>query len=104
MSNQSDKPGVGDRSLLLYEVLEEEYLSLHGPLPIDYYEKNSTDEKRLTAICHLIHNLEDKRAAICLSGGGIRSGTFALGVLQGWPVIACWTSSTTYLPCPEAAT
>src|SRR5262249_23011122 len=30
-----------------------------------------------------IHALPDKRAALCLSGGGIRSATFSLGVLQG---------------------
>src|SRR4029434_3402418 len=30
-----------------------------------------------------IHDLPNKRTALCLSGGGIRSATFALGVLQG---------------------
>ncbi|MBA3239881.1 MAG: patatin-like phospholipase family protein [Acidobacteria bacterium] len=29
-----------------------------------------------------IHALEKKRSAVCFSGGGIRSGTFALGVIQ----------------------
>jgi hypothetical protein len=36
---------------------------------------------RLDAIYERIH--EKKPAALCFSGGGIRSGTFALGVLQG---------------------
>jgi hypothetical protein len=36
---------------------------------------------RLDAIYQYIH--EKKQAALCFSGGGIRSGTFALGILQG---------------------
>jgi len=36
---------------------------------------------RLDAIYEQLH--KKKQAALCLSGGGIRSGTFALGVLQG---------------------
>src|SRR6185503_7442984 len=36
---------------------------------------------RLDAIYKCIH--EKKPAALCFSGGGIRSGTFALGILQG---------------------
>jgi predicted acylesterase/phospholipase RssA len=35
----------------------------------------------LTAISALIHI--QKASALCVSGGGIRSATFALGVLQG---------------------
>src|SRR6266436_1554676 len=34
-------------------------------------------------IYRLIHKLPEARSALCLSGGGIRSGTFNLGVLQG---------------------
>ena len=30
-----------------------------------------------------MHELPEKRAALCISGGGIRSATFGLGVLQG---------------------
>jgi hypothetical protein len=37
---------------------------------------------RLDRIVRKIHGLGTKRTAICLSGGGIRSGTFALGVIQ----------------------
>ena len=36
---------------------------------------------RLDAIYQAIH--KKKQTALCLSGGGIRSGTFALGILQG---------------------
>src|SRR5262245_47875440 len=68
--------------LLLSQVLEEEYTTLHGPLPDDY-PKDGSEDNRLTAIVGLIHQLPKKRAALCLSGGGIRSATFGLGVLQG---------------------
>ena len=67
--------------LPLYEVLEEEYVSLHGPLPDEHYQKNP--DERLKDIYTLIHALKKRRAALCISGGGIRSATFALGVLQG---------------------
>ena len=35
------------------------------------------------AIWAAVHALPEKRAALCISGGGIRSATFGLGVLQG---------------------
>ncbi|HST52181.1 MAG TPA: patatin-like phospholipase family protein [Pyrinomonadaceae bacterium] len=89
----------------LCEVLEKEYQELYKNLP-DYprrplseidKEKGLTEkekdekkkaeaDKRLSAICDLIHERArngDKRAALCFSGGGIRSATFGLGVLQG---------------------
>jgi len=87
--------------LHLYEVLAEEYRNLHGPLPADFFadseggsENGSADEsekeiainrKPVAQLYQRIHNLPEtkKRSALCLSGGGIRSGTFALGVLQG---------------------
>jgi hypothetical protein len=68
--------------LSLCQVLEEEYAKLHGPLPDDY-PKEASHEARLAAMSRLIHALPQKRAALCLSGGGIRSATFGLGVLQG---------------------
>ncbi|MET0624805.1 MAG: patatin-like phospholipase family protein [Pyrinomonadaceae bacterium] len=37
---------------------------------------------RLARVMQRVHRLGTKRSAICLSGGGIRSGTFALGVIQ----------------------
>lgn len=40
-------------------------------------------EIRLDNIYSLIHEKRGQNAALCLSGGGIRSGTFALGILQG---------------------
>ncbi|MDT5158518.1 MAG: hypothetical protein QOH51_2875 [Acidobacteriota bacterium] len=79
----------------LYEVLEKEYVELYGPLPANYpasnlppdYPPDSTiSDEHLTAIFNLIHKrarLGQKRTALCFSGGGIRSATFGLGVLQG---------------------
>jgi len=70
-------------SLPLHQVLEEEFISLHGVLPDAHYTDNKTPDARLKAIYQRIHALENKRAALCISGGGIRSATFALGVLSG---------------------
>ncbi len=69
-------------SIPLHEVLEAEFAVLHGGLPPDY--PSSTDPNvRLRAIWAAVHELPDKRAALCISGGGIRSATFGLGILQG---------------------
>ncbi len=67
--------------LPLAQVLEEEFVALHGPLPRPPGGLAAGD--RLPALFEAIHALPEKRAALCLSGGGIRSATFALGVLQG---------------------
>lgn len=66
--------------LSLYEVLEEEFTVLHGSLPAP---KDSSPESRMKAIIDAIHALPQKRSAFCISGGGIRSATFGLGVMQG---------------------
>src|SRR6516225_2021497 len=69
-------------SIPLHEVLEAEFAVLHGKLPPDY-PSSSDPNVRLTAIWAAAHALSEKRTAICISGGGIRSATFGLGVLQG---------------------
>ncbi|MCU1245309.1 MAG: conserved rane protein of unknown function, partial [Acidobacteria bacterium] len=66
---------------LLHEVLEEEYVSMYGPLPRPDTPL-TTDEERLAHVYDEIHKLGN-RTALCISGGGIRSATFALGVIQG---------------------
>ena len=71
-----------DPSLPLHEVLEAEFTALHGELPADY-SKSTEPAARLKAIWSAIHGLKEKRSAFCISGGGIRSATFGLGVLQG---------------------
>jgi len=69
-------------SLPLHEVLEAEFVALHGALPADY-PSSTEPNTRLKAIWAAIHGLKEKRVALCLSAGGIRSATFGLGVLQG---------------------
>jgi hypothetical protein len=69
-------------SVPLHEVLEDEFAVLHGELPPDY-PSSTEPNTRLKAIWAAVHALPEKRAALCISGGGIRSATFGLGVLQG---------------------
>ena len=69
-------------SVPLHEVLEAEFAALHRNLPPEY-PSSSDPDIRLTAIWAAVHALPEKRAALCISGGGIRSATFGLGVLQG---------------------
>jgi Patatin-like phospholipase len=71
-----------DSSLPLHEVLEAEFVALHGELPSDH-PSSSESKMRLKALWDASHQLKEKRAALCISGGGIRSATFGLGVLQG---------------------
>ena len=68
--------------LLLHEVLEEEFTALHGGLPPDF-PRSAEPQTQFKGFCDAVHGLKEKRAALCISGGGIRSATFALGVLQG---------------------
>src|SRR6184192_1309545 len=72
----------GNSSLPLHEVLEAEFVALHGALPADYPSLTAR-EIRLKAFWAAVHGLKEQRAALCISGGGIRSATFGLGVLQG---------------------
>ena len=78
MPNQeSDTP-----RLLLSQVLEEEYVKLHGGSP-PVHLAGASEDARLRKIYELIHELPRKRSALCISGGGIRSATFGLGIIQG---------------------
>jgi patatin-like phospholipase len=98
MSNQD----LTDKPLPLSQILEEEYIRLHGELPSDYKKlrdktinihgieeepQRSQEINRILVpeIYKLIHALPagEAPAALCLSGGGIRSATFALGIIQG---------------------
>jgi Patatin-like phospholipase len=69
-------------SLSLHEVLEAEFKALHGELPPNY-PTSGEGEVRLKALWAAVHGLDEKRSALCISGGGIRSATFGLGILQG---------------------
>jgi hypothetical protein len=61
-------------------VLESEFEAIHGVPAFDDQAPADLDD-RLHALHSRIHQTET--TALCLSGGGIRSATFALGVLQG---------------------
>ncbi len=65
----------------LSQVLGDECAALHGA-QISFPD-NLSEEARLDQIYTFIHQLTPKRSALCLSGGGIRSATVGLGVLQG---------------------
>ena len=62
--------------LPLLAVLQQEFAELHPGVAAGGLPANLLDLYRR------IHGLAVPRAALCLSGGGIRSASFALGVLQ----------------------
>jgi hypothetical protein len=62
------------------DALEAEFEALYGVPALDN-DAPLDQPKRLDAVYAAIH--QRGPTAVCLSGGGIRSATFALGVLQG---------------------
>lgn len=74
-SDQTDGP------IPLAQVLAEEATELHD-VHLSFPDHLSPDE-HLKHVFSSIHQLNPTRSALCLSGGGIRSATFGLGVLQG---------------------
>jgi hypothetical protein len=78
-------PTEADNPLPLYQVLEEEYERLNNQPPPSRSRPGAgiKSRDRLANIFNDIHTNPRKHSALCLSGGGIRSATFALGVLQG---------------------
>lgn len=81
---------MGDRHYHLGDVLQEEYRALRpaaSPAPDSALDIPATDDAeaclRLAAIQQRMLQDTDGLNALCLSGGGIRSATFTLGVIQG---------------------
>ncbi|MBA2448682.1 MAG: patatin-like phospholipase family protein [Chloroflexi bacterium] len=85
-------------ALCVCEALEAECATLHagpnpgcpGSRPTHEHERvacnlehPASHREHLGRIYGHIHGLKSKRTALCLSGGGVRSATFNLGVLQG---------------------
>jgi hypothetical protein len=72
-------PENPDKAIGVTGVLAEEFNKLHGGT-FDPANPPTQDE-----LFEAIHSLPkgEQRAALCLSGGGIRSASFALGILQG---------------------
>jgi len=85
------------KPLDVVSMLRSEFQSIHGPLPD---EAKIDPDERLREFFAQVHALcappsgpdgepaaqppkHESRSALCLSGGGIRSASFSLGVLQG---------------------
>ena len=83
---------VSNDHLQLSDVLAEEYKALYGPLSpgtvarlkdTKMLQNGRTDDSALCKIIYdELHQHPDDRSALCFSGGGIRSATFNLGVIQ----------------------
>ncbi|MDE3155890.1 MAG: hypothetical protein KGN76_12350 [Acidobacteriota bacterium] len=69
----------GDLPASLADVLEREHVHLGGAPPAEAAGQDEAARLRANAAARLQHGY----AALCLSGGGIRSASFALGVIQG---------------------
>ncbi len=69
----------GTPPLLIEQVLDEEYAFLHA-IPD---APASPEAVALTPAEIVRRHARANHAALCLSGGGVRSGSFGLGVLQG---------------------
>lgn len=71
------------------DAVEREFERQGGTKPGNYGDlrkralETQDEDAFLAAFFSLMHELPEKRAALCFSGGGIRSATFGLGVLQG---------------------
>src|SRR5436190_17631240 len=77
-----DETHSGPPPKSLADILAEE---LDGKLGGEHTQELpvAEKEKRLKAVYERIHKEQPTRSALCLSGGGIRSATFGLGILQG---------------------
>jgi len=69
--------------LCLAEVLEEEYQALRSESSYTPSEPHASEPARLAELFQKVHRQPRPFSALCISGGGIRSATFALGALQG---------------------
>jgi hypothetical protein len=78
----ADDPDAAAQTKSLADILAEE---LDGQLGAEQTQELPVAEKqeRLRAAYDRIHAEQPERSALCLSGGGIRSAIFGLGILQG---------------------
>src|SRR3546814_688116 len=85
MADRGQGGEQADGVIMLPEVLLEEFQRIHGYLPEGSENLKACSPEKdancLTDTFRVLHRQE--RWALCLSGGGIRSATFALGVVQG---------------------
>jgi hypothetical protein len=81
-ANQKTGSPRDNPAIQLHEILAEEFRALHEKEPEHYTAAAKKDDnEKLKAVIQDMH--DEPRAALCLSGGGIRSATFALGIVQG---------------------
>jgi hypothetical protein len=81
MAHTMNKRPRTETPIPLSQVLADEYAAVHKtPIP---FSDNLSEEDRLREVYRHIHHLPEGRTALCISGGGIRSATFGLGILQG---------------------
>ncbi|HEX8525237.1 MAG TPA: patatin-like phospholipase family protein, partial [Tepidisphaeraceae bacterium] len=82
----SQKDHQQDPPLSELEMLKQEHLAIRGCLPPGYEEavKNTKcEQEKLREFHRCAANDPQPLSALCFSGGGIRSATFNLGVIQG---------------------
>jgi len=77
-----DETHWGSDPKSLADILAEELDRELGPEHTQELPKAEKQE-RLKAVYKRIHKQRPTRSALCLSGGGIRSAIFGLGILQG---------------------
>ena len=65
-----------DRPLEFVEAFEEELKAI-------YPQFNSPHPRTEAMLYRAVHSAKEPLTALCLSGGGVRSATFSLGVVQG---------------------
>ncbi len=77
-------PLSGSKSLLTSEVLFKEFFEIHPKATVVCDCKLNPTKTYHTSVAKLGDwTKKDAQSALCLSGGGIRSAAFALGVIQG---------------------
>jgi hypothetical protein len=69
-------------SSCLSEVLAEEYQTLRSDFSYEPSDPKLTETERRAELFQKVHQETKPFSALCISGGGIRSATFALGALQ----------------------
>ncbi len=81
-TNTAPNPTADSQPKSLADILAEELDGVVGPNETQALP-TSDKQARLKAVYDRIHAEQPERSALCLSGGGIRSAIFGLGVLQG---------------------
>src|SRR4051812_14466068 len=91
----STEAAKNDSALAWHQVLEQEFEQVLLARERDAKARETSDPckpatksgsagaRTLTELHNDLHKLKPRLSALCLSGGGIRSASFSLGVVQG---------------------